>query len=462
MKRIKTCPKDLLDSQRKMQPSFLRSRLSLQKEWVGKTTAVINWASVLAHQGLNVLVYDCDPQCNASQTMIEMQVRRRFSHLTSEDQTLLAGQIAGRLLVPHSKDPIQNTKIFLANAEPNEASLADYRAGRTPCIVVFSQETDDDDENHELHAVLITAEEEKPESKKIGELGDLFEDERWDEIEEVGDLTEDEKSNLMASLVIAFQYDASNIDDEVMYEFIKQPVDFVKQDKIATYNGFSDGFIITEIDSGTEHAAWAILHRIHGENIDIPPEELENIPRLMELLIACDGRDFASIDLKTKDEISELLARSYSICNLVDGFKSDIMSKSPTRDMIEAFARRTAIFRHPIGKPGDPNQGSLNMVMGSYNLQLLLGQMFALSTKALNEKSTSVVAPYAGAIYAFNHYLRTIPEMHHFDVVLVDINLGTDCFNSSLSMSGDAIASVFNPEAYSDHAMTLTGHMIHR
>ncbi len=454
------------------------------KGGVGKTTAVLNYSSVLS-KGLRVLALDCDPQCNLSQTILEMLMRDKFPRLSDDSRDTLTRQIAGRIIHIQQQQPqyheadivllktipsaeeleekstaLQakdvNTLLFYTSEDSHsdsqseasesdeeaEASESDEEAEASESDEeAEASESDEDEEIKQLYVRYITSA--GFTKKSLGHLNDYFKDDRWESITSENDLDETEKNNLLAEAYLVLDQPVTSIQDQILLTLVKKPVAFIKPEQLETFSEFTEGFIVTT----DEDDDWKIIHRLPQKDKDVSLDELDAV---QEILSDLTDVPIENIPLSAKDAMSVAMASGYSIRNIVDAFDPERLAENPVKHFVEGRAQATDVFKI---KPQADSDGEVMLLAGSYFLQLVLGSKFSFGIKALNEGPGSVISPFSAMIFALNHYIREVAALHQADVVLIDINPGSHDLNAVLCMISDGLVGVLNPEAYSDHAM---------
>ena len=424
------------------------------KGGVGKTTAVLNYASVLSKK-LRVLVLDCDPQCNLSQTILEMLMREKFPWLSEEHCDTLTRQIAG-LVIENRKQPFPdsvNIILLKSSPSPEELSKKQVKLNRThthtllfytreEAVDLNDGEQDSADESEQVHARYVMPDG-TLEDKALGGLPSFIDDDRWQVIESNKDLSEEERNNLLAQAYLAFDRPAKVIQDQILLALVKKPVTFVKREQIKDFSEFDEGFIVTT----NEDNDWEIIHKFPQKEVVVPLEGLEPV---LAVLTELSDVPMDKIPLTSKEDMSIALASCYGYRNIMDAFDPIKLKQSSSRADSEALAQATDVFKI---KPQSNSDGEVILLAGSYYLQLKLGGEFSFGVQAIQEDEGSFIASYRQLIFAFNTYVRTVAKLHKADVVLVDINPGSHDLNAVLCMISNGLVAVLNPEAYSDHAM---------
>lgn len=102
-----------------------------QKGGVGKTTTCINTAVCLAEAGATVLMFDIDPQCNATHGLgidtanLNGSIFDVFANRVAVESTILTTQVPNLFLVPSSRD-LAGAEVEMATQNRREYILADH------------------------------------------------------------------------------------------------------------------------------------------------------------------------------------------------------------------------------------------------------------------------------------------------------------------------------------------------
>ena len=434
-----------------------RVTIVANKGGTGKTSTGLNFAAVLTslsagEEGVDVLICDMDPQCNASQVVIEMRLREMYPFLTSDEITELSGRVATRIIAEKGK-PLTHASIKLLtehqSPEALEEQIESYKSLNKTTLLFHPVEVEEDESDH-LHLTCI--EHSNIVRTDMGAVDDFFDEARWLEITEGDEPTYEECNQLCAHSCLSLANDESSIEDQVLLTLLKKPVVFLAREQIDSFKDWDEGFIITESEDGQ---TWEVIHRLPSGDYTLAKEELDQIVGLDEILNSIGDTPFQDIGLNIIEKIAGLFVSSFGHRNLLEGFDPEkCISKNPTKTLIQQRARATNIITvRPHGKSG----GRIHLLPGSYYLQLVLGSKFSFGIKALNDGLDSVVAPFEAGIYAFNEFLRSVAEYRGVDISICDINPGSHDLNAVAAMTGDGIITVLNPEAYGHHAMRTLG-----